>query len=71
MKEFIPSGAFVEKTMGKIHSYESLKTKKNKYLSLGIFSLLLRTGALSAGFVFAVCNIMRLYFTVFAPVVSH
>jgi hypothetical protein len=71
MNDFIPSDAFVEKTMDKITAYETEKALTEKRHAWMFSPLLLRTGAFSISFVVAVVNILRLYFALFAPVVSH
>jgi hypothetical protein len=71
MNDFIPSATFVNKTMDAIWSYETRKTQPAKVLMNGIIITLLQMGALLAGCGIAFANVLRLYYAVFAPVVSH
>jgi hypothetical protein len=71
MNEFIPSEQFVAKTMETIIAYEAGKARSGRMVIPGIVATFLQMGALLASCGIALANILRLYYTVFAPVVSH
>ena len=70
MKDFIPSATFVEKTMEAIYACEARKVRPARLFMHGIIVPLLQMGALLAGCGIALVNVIRLYYAVFAPVLS-
>jgi hypothetical protein len=71
VNDFIPSEKFVAKTMEAISAYEASKARPSGIFILGIVPALLQAGALLASCGIALANVMRLYYAVFAPVLSH
>jgi hypothetical protein len=71
MNDFIPSEGFVNKTMEAVRTYEVSKARSSGIYMHGIVSVFLQTGALLAGCGIALVNVLRLYYAVFAPVISH
>jgi hypothetical protein len=71
MKDFIPSGDFVEKTMVKIHEV-SLSGHKPALARLPfVFIRIAQIAAAAFGMALGAVNLARLYMTVFAPIVCH
>jgi hypothetical protein len=71
MNDFVPSATFVEKTMETIRVFEAHKTRPARVFMHDIVAKLLQAGALLAGCGIALANVLRLYYAVFAPVLSH
>jgi hypothetical protein len=71
MNDFIPSGKFVAKTMEAISAYEAGKVLSAGVFMHGIIPTLLQMGALLASCGIAFANVLRLYYAVFAPILSH
>ena len=71
MNDFIPSEKFVARTMEAISAYETNKIRLAGVFLHGIIPALLQAGALLASCGIAFVNILRLYYAVFAPVLSH
>ncbi len=71
MKEFNPSKGFVSRVMKDVHAYEK-KKETDLPLSLKIISYKPIRYAMSAfGILLGIINLIRMYFTVFAPVVCR
>jgi hypothetical protein len=72
MNDFVPSATFVEKTMETIRVFEAAhQTRPARVFMHDIVAKLLQAGALLAGCGIALANVLRLYYAVFAPVLSH
>jgi hypothetical protein len=71
MNDFSPSATFVQKTMAAICTCESRKGRPARIFMHGIIVTFLQMGALLAGCGIALANVIRLYYAVFAPVLSH
>ncbi len=71
MKEFKPSGDFISRVMNKVYAYE--KTKKPEIsLSQKLHSsIAVRYAMFAGGALLGIINLIRLYFTVFSPVVCR
>jgi hypothetical protein len=71
MNDFVPSEGFVAKTMKKINEYEAHGILRRLLSADRIGALVLQTSVIAASLAMAAANIVRLYYIVFAPVVSH
>jgi hypothetical protein len=71
MNDFIPSEAFVKKTMESVCTYEAHEARPVKGGIRGIVATLFQRGTFLISCGIALANLLRLYYAVFAPVVSH
>jgi len=71
MNNFVPSDRFVERTMEAVLAYEARKARRSVISIKGLAAAFLQTGAVLAGCGIAIINFIRLYYTVFAPVLSR
>jgi hypothetical protein len=71
MDDFIPSAMFVKKTMEAVCAYEAHQARPAKAVMHGIIAALLQRGTLLISCGIALANLLRLYYAVFAPVLSH
>ncbi|MBI5233032.1 MAG: hypothetical protein HY880_01620 [Deltaproteobacteria bacterium] len=71
MKEFEPSKDFVSRVMKSVHDYERMQAK-DAVLVPSLFSLRSVRYAMSAGgLLLGIANLIRLYFTLFSPVLCR
>jgi hypothetical protein len=71
MNDFVPSEGFVARTMEKINEYEAHVMRRRPFFADRIGTLVMQTSVIGVGIAIAVANLVRLYFAVLAPVVSH
>jgi hypothetical protein len=71
MKEFVPSDSFVERTMDAVRACKAAEIRKRSTGLIRFQTVLLQAGALAAGLAMAAVNAVRLYYAVFAPVISQ
>jgi hypothetical protein len=67
MKKYEPSGDFVSKVMKDIYAYEETREVKPWLFQRLLSSRPLYYAASAGGILFGIFNIVRLYFSVFAP----
>jgi hypothetical protein len=71
MKEFVPSDAFVKKTMAVIRASEETSARRPSSFLVRVPVALLQDGAFAGGLVVTIAQAVRLYYAVFAPVISQ
>lgn len=71
MKEFVPSDSFVDKTMDAIRACEEANVRRPHGFVVRMPASILQTVAFVGGLVMTIVQAFRLYYAVFAPIISQ
>jgi hypothetical protein len=71
MKEFEPSSDFVTKVMKDVYAFEEAGNEERSFSGALFSSRLLRYAVSAGGVLLGIANLLRLYFSVFSPVVCR
>lgn len=71
MKAFKPSHNFVSRVMEDVRAYETTETSSTLRLQLFLSSRVARYALTSAGALLGLINLIRMYLTIFSPVLCR